>query len=98
MRKRRLDPAGDARSDLWFTYHLGRRIRARLAYSADEMDRPVRDVTWDYPVHGSQDEPSAEAVLAEINGWDAEGRPLSNFNELKSDGSTTCGCWLTLMG
>ena len=26
-------PAGDARSDLWFTYHLGRRIRAKLAAS-----------------------------------------------------------------
>ena len=26
-----VEPAGDARSDLWFTYHLGRRIRAKLA-------------------------------------------------------------------
>ena len=26
-----LDPPGDARSDLWFAYHLGKRIRSRLA-------------------------------------------------------------------
>jgi formate dehydrogenase major subunit len=29
-----VEPAGDARSDLWFAYHLGRRIRAKLAASA----------------------------------------------------------------
>ncbi len=87
-------PAGDARSDLWFTYHLGRRIRAKLAASTDDRDRPVLDLTWDYPVHGPLDDPSAEAVLAEINGWDAEGQPLSGFAQLKDDGSTACGCWI----
>jgi formate dehydrogenase major subunit len=103
-----VEPAGDARSDLWFTYHLGRRIREKLsrggqggsspqadtASSADERDRPVLDLTWDYPVHGPLAEPSAEAVLAEVNGWDAEGKPLSGFAQLKDDGSTTCGCWI----
>ena len=89
-----VEPAGDARSDLWFTYHLGRRIREKLSSSADEMDRPVLDLTWDYPVHGSQDEPDADAILAEINGWDAEGKPLSSYTQLKSDGSTACGCWI----
>ncbi len=33
-------PDGDARSDLWFMYHLGRRIRAKLAGSTDPTDRP----------------------------------------------------------
>ncbi len=89
-----VEPAGDARSDLWFTYHLGRRIREKLASSNDEMDRPVLDLTWSYPVEGEQDEPSAEAVLAEINGWDGDGRPLSAYTELKDDGSTACGCWI----
>jgi formate dehydrogenase major subunit len=89
-----VEPAGDARSDLWFTYHLGRRIRAKLAGSTAEMDRPVLDLTWDYPTEGSQDEPSADAVLAEVNGWDADGKPLSGYTQLKSDGSTTCGCWI----
>ncbi|HEY0937154.1 MAG TPA: formate dehydrogenase, partial [Trebonia sp.] len=89
-----VEPAGDARSDLWFTYHLGRIIREKLAASNDEMDRPVLDLTWSYPVHGEQDEPSAEAVLAEINGWDGDGQPLSAYTQLKDDGSTACGCWI----
>jgi formate dehydrogenase major subunit len=91
-------PAQDARSDLWFTYHLGRIIREKLAGSpatADaEMDRPVLDLTWDYPVHGPLSEPSADAVLAEINGWDAAGEPLSAYTQLTDDGSTACGCWI----
>jgi formate dehydrogenase major subunit len=58
------------------------------------MDRPVLDLTWDYPVWGPQDEPDADAVLAEINGWDAEGKPLSAYTQLTSDGSTACGCWI----
>ncbi len=89
-----VEPAGDARSELWFMYHLGRRIREKLAASTNEMDRPVLDLTWDYPVEGPLSEPSAEAVLAEINGFDAEQRPLSSYLQLKDDGSTACGCWI----
>jgi formate dehydrogenase major subunit len=99
------DPAGDARSDLWFIYHLGRRIRDKLASgglggvppegaAADDMDRPVLDLRWDYPVGGPLAEPDAEAVLAEVNGWDADGKPLSSFAQLADDGSTACGCWI----
>jgi formate dehydrogenase major subunit len=89
-----VEPAGDARSDLWFTYHLGRRIRAKLASSTDESDRPLLDLTWDYPELGALAEPDADAVLAEINGWDATRQPLSSFTQLKADGSTACGCWI----
>jgi formate dehydrogenase major subunit len=89
-----VEPPGDARSDLWFTYHLGRKIREKLAdpdigqqeaadiarhlgHCAAEMDQPILDLTWDYPVKGETAEPDAEAVLAEINGWDARGRPAA---------------------
>jgi formate dehydrogenase major subunit len=89
-----VQPAGDARSDLWFTYHLGRKIREKLAGSADEMDRPVLELRWNYPTEGSIDEPSAEAVLAEINGWDADGQPLASYQQLNEDGSTACGVWI----
>jgi formate dehydrogenase major subunit len=89
-----VEPGGDARSDLWFTYHLGRKIRAKLADSTDEMDLPLRNLTWDYPTSGEVAEPDAEAVLAEINGWDAHGRPLANYEQLNEDGSTACGCWI----
>ncbi len=89
-----VEPAGDARSDLWFTYHLGRLIRQKLAGSAAEMDRPVLDLTWDYAVKGGIAEPDAEEVLAEINGRDGNGEPLGSYLQLKDDGSTRCGCWI----
>ena len=47
------------------------------------VDRPVLDLTWDYPTEGAHDEPSAEAVLAEINGCDADGELLSAYTQLK---------------
>jgi formate dehydrogenase major subunit len=89
-----VEPEGDARSDLWFMYHLGRRIKAELAASTDPMDRPIQDLTWDYPVDGPLEEPVAAAVLAEINGHGPDGAPLSAYTELKDDGSTRCGCWI----
>ncbi|MEV5888704.1 formate dehydrogenase [Nonomuraea fuscirosea] len=93
-RHQAVEPRGDCRSDLWFMYHLGRLIRAKLAGSQDPMDEPVLHLTWDYPVEGGTAEPSAEAVLAEINGWDEQGRPLPGYAGLKADGSTACGCWI----
>ncbi|MFI6514927.1 formate dehydrogenase [Spirillospora sp. NPDC050679] len=89
-----VEPSGDARSDLWFMYHLGRMVKERLAGSPDPRDRPVKDLTWDYPTSGRLAEPSAEAVLAEINGRGPDGAPLSSSEQLKDDGSTACGCWI----
>ena len=89
-----VEPDGDARSELWFAYHLGRIIREKLAGSTDEMDRPLLDLTWDYPTKGRSHEPDAHAVLAEINGYDADGAPLDSYTDLRDDGSTRCGCWI----
>ena len=88
------EPQGDARSDLWFMFHLGRLIRERLAGSEEEMDRPILDLVWDYPTAGALREPSAEAVLREINGTGPDGAPLSSYEQLRDDGSTACGCWI----
>jgi formate dehydrogenase major subunit len=88
------EPPGDARSDLHFYYHLGRRIREKLAGSTDERDLPIRHLTWDYPTHGPNEEPDADAVLREINGTGPDGAPLSGFAQLADDGSTRCGCWI----
>jgi len=102
-RHQAVEPQGDQRSDLWFAYHLGRRIRERLEASDDSasfgarydaMDRPILDLTWDYPTHGPHDDPDPEAVLREINGYDADGNLLSGYTDLKDDGSTSCGCWI----
>lgn len=89
-----VEPRGDQRSELWFYYHLGRIIRAKLTGSTDPRDRPVLDLTWDYPTLGPHAEPNAEAVLAEINGFDADGAALPSFTALKADGTTSCGCWI----
>ncbi len=89
-----VEPPGDCRSDLWFTYHLGRIIREKLAASTDPRDRPALELTWDYPVEGPAAEPSAAAVLQEVNGWTADGTPLSASTELAADGTTSCGCWI----
>ena len=90
-----IDPQGDARSELWFAYHLGRRLKQRYADSTGDRDLPIRALTWDYPTHGPHAEPSAEAVLREINGYAvATGAPVSGFTELADDGSTACGCWI----
>ena len=43
---------------------------------------------------GPLQDPDAEAVLKEINGWGADQQPISRYQELKDDGSTACGCWI----
>jgi formate dehydrogenase major subunit len=96
-RHQALAPPGDCQSELHFFVELGNRIRQRLSGSTDERDRPLLDLTWDYPTdeHG---DPDPEAVLAEINGYHVTGRgagePLSAYTELRADGSTAAGCWI----
>src|SRR4051794_36401 len=94
-RDKALDAPGDARSELWFMHHLIKRVKAHYAGSEDPRDWPIRNLTWDYPELGPQREPSVEAVLKEINGYDvATGAPLPGFAAMKNDGSTACGCWI----
>jgi formate dehydrogenase major subunit len=89
-----VEPKGDARSELWFAYHLGRRIREKLANSTDVKDRPAQQLTWRYPTVGETEEPSAEAVLREINGTNEKDEALGSYLEVKADGTTACGCWI----
>jgi formate dehydrogenase major subunit len=92
-REKAVEPPGDARSELWFFYHLGLRLQDKLAGSTDDRDRPLLDMTWDYDMEGG--EPSAEDVLRRINGVDlTTGRAVSSYLDLKADGSTMCGCWI----
>jgi formate dehydrogenase major subunit len=66
-RDKAVEPPGDCRSELQFYYELGKRIRQKLAGSTDEMDRPLLELAWDYPLDDEGD-PDGEAVLKEING------------------------------
>lgn len=96
-RHQAVQPPGQAQSELDFFHALGERIRERLADSEDPRDRPLLDMTWDYPPdeHGN---PDPQAVLAEINGrhltGPEAGRPLSSFRQMRADGSTDGGCWI----
>ena len=90
-----VEPKGDIRSDLWFFYHLGRLLKDLYATSTDPKDEAIQHLTWDYPTSGPLAEPSAEAVLKEINGYSWPGRDqIPRFADLKDDGSTACGCWI----
>jgi formate dehydrogenase major subunit len=103
---RAADPREDARSDIWFTYHLGQRLKKLYADSPKDQDRSIKALVWDYldPKENEgwriQDEPSAGLILKEINGtsWDGgklkEAKPLKSFAELKDDGTTACGAWI----
>lgn len=96
-----IDPPDDARSDLWFTFHLGRRLKELYKDSTDPRDWPIQNLYWDYlkPEENAgwliQDEPSSDLVLREINGYTwVDKKLLKGFAELKDDGSTVCGCWI----
>ncbi len=86
---------GDSRSDMWFIYHLGRRLRQLYAGSTEPRDQAILSLTWDYPTSGPKHEPDAEAVLMEINGYEvATGTQIETYKNLKDDGSTACGGWM----
>ena len=90
-----LEAPGDSRSDLWFIYHLGKRLKQLYADSDDPRDAAIRALTWDYPERGPRAEPDAEAVLREINGYTVSDREqVARYHDLKDDGSTACGGWM----
>lgn len=96
-RHQAVQPPGQCQSEMDFFFELGRRIRERLADSTDKRDRPLLDLTWDYPLdeHGN---PEPEAVLSEINGYRVSGpdagKNLTSYTQMARDGSTAGGCWI----
>jgi formate dehydrogenase major subunit len=74
-----VDPLGDSRSDAWFLYNLGKRLKELYAGSTDPRDQPLLRLTWDYDFDERprlpdgtpsriEGEPDLEKVLQEING------------------------------
>ena len=94
-REKAVDPPGDARSELWFIYHLGRRLKAKAAADSLAKNDGFRALTWKYSTNGKRAEPDAEEVLKEINGYSVVDRKqLKHIKDLKNDGSTACGAWI----
>jgi formate dehydrogenase major subunit len=92
---RAVDPPGDARSDAWFVYHLGRRLKARAAQDPRPRNAGLNALTWTYPTVGPVHRLEIDEVLKEINGRTvADGRQVNGFADLAADGSTACGCWI----
>jgi len=90
-----VDPPGDARSESWFVYHLGNRLREKAQRDPRPRNSGLLALTWQYSLEGKHQEPRVEEILQEINGYTVADRKLLNgYSELKADGSTACGCWI----
>ncbi len=90
-----VEAPGDARSEAWFIYHLGRRLKARAAGDRRRQQRALNALTWKYRTGGPHDEPVIADILQEINGRRVvDGSLVDGFGALAADGSTACGCWI----
>ena len=97
------DPPGDARSDLWFTYQLGKRLKTLYAGSTaaarpglPEPDlglraRPGRDAELADQGRAERAEDPAGDQRLQVR---PAGRAPGGFADLKDDGSTTCASWI----
>ena len=94
------EPPGDCRTDLWFTYQLGKRLQKLYAGSQAPRDQAFKNLVFDYehedPKERAIGEPSAILLLKEINGFytDDPAKHLPGFAALADDGSTTCASWI----
>jgi formate dehydrogenase major subunit len=94
------EPPGDCRSDTWFVYELGKRLKKLYANSTLPRDEGFKNLVWDYEHEDANErkkgEPSALKILKELNGFqtDDPNRHVAGFGELKDDGSTTCASWI----
>jgi formate dehydrogenase major subunit len=91
---------GDCRSDPWFTYQLGKRLKKLYADSTAPRDAGFKHLVFDYEhddaAERQRGEPDAKKLLKEINGFMTAdpGKHIASFGDLKDDGSTTCASWI----
>ena len=91
---------GDCRTDVWFTYQLGRRLQALYRDSAAPRDEGFKRLVFDYEHDGAAErrrgEPDVRKILKEINGYYSgdPARHVASFGDLKDDGSTTAASWI----
>ena len=91
---------GDCRTDVWFTYQLGKRLKKLYADSQAPRDQGFKNLIFDYEHEDQKEreigEPSATKLLKEMNGYfsDDPGKHVPGFGALADDGSTTCASWI----
>ncbi len=79
-----IDPPDDCRSDLHFVYHLGKKLKELYAGFERSKDKPIKDLTWDYPVKGNMMIPMRKRFYFEINGFTpSDKKPVSGFTSFK---------------
>ena len=95
------EPPGQCRSDHWFSYQLGKRLKKLYGASMLARDKGIQNLVWDYdPEPGrtgiTAGDPDVEKVLREINGYQTADptKHLTGPNDIKDDGSTTCASWI----
>ena len=75
-----IDPPEDCRSDPWFIYNLGKRLKRLYAGSTDPKDLPLLNLTWDYDydepprlpdgsISRIENDVDAVKILMEMNGY-----------------------------
>jgi formate dehydrogenase major subunit len=94
-REKAVNPPGDSRSENAFIFDLGRLLKEKAKNDPRPRNAGLNALTWDYLTEGEHEEPVAEEILKEINGWTvADKKLVPGFTALKADGSTVCGCWI----
>jgi formate dehydrogenase major subunit len=94
------EPPGDCRTDVWFTYQLGKRLKKLYADSQAARDQGFKNLLFDYehedPKERQIGEPDPRKLLKEMNGYysDDPSKHLPGFAVLADDGSTTCASWI----
>jgi formate dehydrogenase major subunit len=91
---------GDCRTDVWFTYQLGKRLKKLYADSQAPRDQGFRNLVFDYESEDARGreigEPDVSKLLKELNGYytDDPAKHLPGFAALADNGSTTCASWI----
>ena len=96
------DPPGDCRSDIWFTYQLGKRLKG--LYAGQHGARATRDsstssstTSTTTPTRRRAGEPDAAQAPARRSTGSTRtipARHVATFADCKDDGSTTCASWI----
>jgi formate dehydrogenase major subunit len=91
---------GDCRTDVWFTYQLGKRLKKLYADSQAPRDQGFKNLIFDYEHENAREreigDPDPKKLLKEMNGYFSAdpARHVPGFAALADDGSTTCASWI----
>jgi len=89
-RYKAVNPPGEAHHDLWILNQLVLELKKLYVAEGGPNAAAITDLTWSYG-----DDPDAQDVAKEINGYDmTTGKLVTSFGKLKDDGTTYSGNWL----